>query len=213
MRERGDRFMAGNQNGTADASGRPRTSVPTLRELLGDFSAFPVFQSMAVACTRATHERQLAWPMSIPFPVEPFRQADFAQLAALYCNHLGYLLSDERRDAGGHGGLLAFFAHALACYATALPAADAAEFQKIARARLLASMKIARRDDSYWHAVEQDAERRLSDIRSKSSSSARELSDALIALPALHARPASEPEVMARHLSALYTLFETATRP
>jgi hypothetical protein len=214
--------MAGNQNGTSDASGRPRTSVPTLRELLGDFEEFPIFRSMAAVCARATHERRLAWPMSIPFPVEPPRQADFAQLAALYCNHLGYLLLDgsgPRHDdrgvpAGGYGGLLAFFAHTLACCATALPAADAAEFQKVARAKLLASMKTARRDNAFWCVAEQDAERRLAmlDIGLKSSS-ARDLSETVIALPALHAGPASEPEAMAQHLSELYTRFEAATRP
>jgi hypothetical protein len=214
--------MAGNQNGAADTPGRPRTSVPTLRELLGDFEGFPIFMSMAAVCARATHERQLAWPMSIPFPAEPPRQADFAQLAALYCNHLGYLLLDDsgprhddrRVPAGGYGGLLAFFAHTLACCATALPAADAADFQKVARARLLASMKTARRDDAFWYVAEQDAERRLATLDTRlKSSSARDLSETMIALPALHAKPASEPEAMAQHLSALYTHFETATRP
>jgi hypothetical protein len=214
--------MAGNRNGTADAFGNPRTSVPTLRELLGDFEELPIFRSMAAVCARATHERRLAWPMSIPFPAEPPRQADFAQLAALYCNHLGYLLLDgsgPRHDVravpvAGYGGLLAFFTHTLACYATALPAADAAEFHKVARAKLLASMKTARRDDAFWYVAEQDAERRLATLDTRlKSSSARDLSETVIALPALHAGPASEPEAMVQHLSALYTRFETATRP
>jgi hypothetical protein len=213
--------MAGNQNGTADAPGRPRTSVPTLRELLGDFEEFPIFRSMAAVCARATHERRLAWPMSIPFPVEPPRQTDFAQLAALYCNHLGYLLldgngpghDDRSVPASGYGGLLAFFAHTLACCATALPDADAAVFQKVARAKLLASMKTARRDDAFWHVAEQDAERRLATLDTRLKiPSARDLSEAVIALLALHAKPASEAEAMAQHLSALYTRFEAATR-
>jgi hypothetical protein len=214
--------MAGDESGAGDTFGDARTYIPALCEILGDFGPHPVFADMAAVCERATRERRLAWPMSMPLPAERPRNPDFAQLAALYCNHLGWLLlagseardDDAARHAGRYAGLFAFLVHGLRCYATALPGGEAASFETIATATLLASMKTTRRNEAYWDEMEQQAERHLTVFRArlKSTSSARALCDAYIALPALEAEHGSDGARVAENLFAVYARFESATR-
>ena len=187
--------------------GTARTAAPKLRELLGDFSAIPLFADMATACERATIAGTLAWPMPLPFPARPPEPPHFAPLGALFCNHLGHLLirGAEVDDAdgvpGGCAALLAFFGEAAARHAAAVPPALRARYAGDVLDRVAAAMRVMRPDEGYWQRVHAEA-------RKRGEIQAGGMDEGLLELPTLAACGEDAQNAAWR----LYARFEAATR-
>jgi len=148
-------------------SGRPRKTIPRVKELFGDMEPFPVFRDIAAVCDSRAHSHAFAWPLRFPFPPSAPGVPDFAGLTSLYCNHLACILAPVERpiepDEAGYAtqatGELVFLGLAARSYAVRLPATVVADvYLDAVTTVLLGGMRVTRAaDEALWSAVHRSA--------------------------------------------------------